>query len=121
MISAAIWAPETSPLMARWPKQHRLINQLRDLLRKEFGCQDAWVIISAGRCRLEVRVGGRRVVLLEDDEDAFWSRFYHPVERERLHLGERVVTSEPWRKTVPDLAAVLTPYWTARVGPRSSA
>lgn len=107
--------------MPHWPKQQRLIGQLRDVLRKEFRCRDAWVIASGGRCRLEVLAGGRRMVLLDDAEDAFWARFYRPVERERLRLGERLVSVEQWRKTASDLVAVLTPYWNARVGPRSSA
>lgn len=101
----------------RWPRQRRLIAQLRDILRRDFGCQDAWVVVSSGRCRLEVRVGGRRAVLLEDAEDAFWGRFYEPVQRERLHLGERVVETEIWRKPAPDLVAVLTAYWQEHLGP----
>lgn len=101
----------------RWPRQRRLIAQLRDILRRNFGCQDAWVVVSAGRCRLEVRVSGRRAVLLEDAEDAFWGRFYQPVQRERLHLGERVVETETWRKPGSDLVAVLTAHWQERLGP----
>ncbi len=104
----------------RWPKQRRLVAQLRDILRREFGCRDAWVVVSGGRCRLEVELRGRRKTLLEDDEDAFWARFYAPVQRERLHLGERVVETETWRRPTPALITVLTPYWLDRVGPLRS-
>jgi hypothetical protein len=105
---------------ARWPKQRRLVAQLRDLLRREFGCRDAWVVVSGGRCRLEVEIRMRRMTLLEDAEDAFWARFYAPVQRERLHLGERVVETETWRRPSAALVAVLTPYWRERVGPLRS-
>jgi hypothetical protein len=105
---------------ARWPKQQRLIAQLRDILQREFGCRDAWVVLSGGRCRLEVHVGGRRMTLVEDAEDAFWARFYAPVQRERLHLGERIVETQIWRRPTPALVAVLTPYWQDRLGPRPS-
>lgn len=101
----------------RWPRQRRLIGQLRDILRRDFGCQDAWVVVSGDRCRLEVRAGGRRVMLLEDTEDAFWGRFYEPVQRARLHLGERSVETETWRKRAPELIAVLTPFCRERLGP----
>jgi phosphatidylserine/phosphatidylglycerophosphate/cardiolipin synthase-like enzyme len=106
-------------MRARWPKQQRLIAQLRDILQREFGCRDAWVVVSGRRCRLEVHIGGQRITLLEDAEDAFWARFYAPVQKERLHLGERVVETQIWRRTTPALVAVLTPYWD-RVGPRQS-
>jgi hypothetical protein len=101
-----------------WPKQQRLIAQLRDVLRREFGAQDAWVIQTPGRCRLDVRVKGRRVVLLEAPEDDFWAYFYQPVERERRHLGERYVDVEQWRRSPAELAVILRRYWRERVGPR---
>lgn len=101
-----------------WPKQQRLAAQLRNVLRREFGAQDAWVIRTSAGCRLDVRVAGRRVVLLEAPENAFWARFYHPVEREHLHLGERYVDVEQWRRRPADLAAILRPYWQERVGPQ---
>ncbi len=103
----------------RWPKQQRLIRQVRDVLRREFGCQDAWVVRTGGRCRLEVRLKGRQFLLLEDDETTFWTRFYMPVERERVHLGERVVQVQQWRKPAVDLVKILTPYWVRRVGQHS--
>jgi hypothetical protein len=99
-----------------WPKQQRLIGQLRDVLRREFGAQDAWVIRTSAGCRLDVRVAGRQIVLLEASEDEFWTQFYRPVERESHHLGERQVNVEQWRRSAADLAAVLRPYWEARVG-----
>jgi hypothetical protein len=103
-------------VIQRWPKQQRLIGQLRDVLRREFGAQDAWVIRTPAGCRLDVRVGGRRVALLEASEHDFWAQFYRPLEREVHHLGERQVSVEQWRLPVADLAAVLRPYWEARVG-----
>lgn len=106
----------------RWPKQQRLLRQLRDVLQQEFGCQDAWVVRASGRCRLEVRIGGRQRLLLEDSEEHFWARFYMPVERERVHMGERLVQIQQWRKPAADLVALLTPYWLRGVGmlPRAS-
>jgi len=74
------------------------------------------VVRTPGHCRLDVRVAGRQVSLLEDAEDAFWARFYAPVERERLRFGERRVEVEQWRLGAADLVAVLRPYWEARVG-----
>lgn len=100
----------------RWPEQQRLIRQLREVLRREFGCQDAWVVVGR-RYRLEVRVRGRQVILLEDAEEPFWARFYEPVERERVHLGERLIEVRQWRKSLEELASVLMPHWTQRVGP----
>jgi hypothetical protein len=101
-----------------WPKQQRLIGQLRDVLRREFGAQDAWVIRTPDGCRLDIRVRGRRVALLEAPEDDFWARFYQPVERERRHLGEQYVEVEQWRRSPAELAAILRPYWQERVGPQ---
>ncbi|MDR7452181.1 MAG: hypothetical protein QN141_13045 [Armatimonadota bacterium] len=87
-------------------------------MRRDFGAQDAWVVRTSAGCRLDVRVDGRVVALLEDAEDAFWARFYAPVERERLHLGERRIEIEQWRLAPADLAAVLRPCWEAQVGSR---
>lgn len=92
-----------------------MIAQLRDVLQR-FGASDAWVVRTPGRCRLDVRVGGRPITLLDDDEEAFWARFYAPVERERVHLGERYLTVEQWRRRPADLAAILRPYWDDAVG-----
>jgi hypothetical protein len=100
-----------------WPQQRRLAASLREVLRRRFGCQDAWVISSGRRCRLEVLVGGRRAVLLEDEEDAFWARFYQPVRREYRRLGEKVVDTILWRRPPRDLVDLLRPYWLARFGP----
>src|SRR5439155_23922477 len=58
------------------------------------------------------------VTLLDDTEDAFWARFYEPVQRERLRLGERTLETEAWRRPTADLIAILTPYWADRMGPR---
>lgn len=104
-------------MAADWPGQRRLVEDLRDVLRREFGCQDAWVVNAGGRCRLDVRIRGRQVSLLEDLEDRFWAMFYVPVERSRLHLGERIVQLRQRRKPHADLVAVLTPYWIDRMGP----
>lgn len=103
-------------MAAGWPRQRRLIQELRDILRREFGCQDAWVVNAGGHCRLDVRIQGRQLSLLEDAEDRFWAMFYVPVERSRLHLGERVVQVQQRKKSSRDLVAVLTPYWIDRVG-----
>jgi len=79
------------------------------------------VVRTPGRCRLDVRVAGRQVTLLEDAEEAFWARFYEPVERERVHLGERYVEVHQWRRPPAGLLAVLTPLWAVRVGPPPAA
>lgn len=71
---------------------------------------------TAAGLRLDVRVDGRSLTLLEDTEEGFWSRFYAPVVRERLRLGERSPTIEQWRLRPAELAAVLRPLWAARVG-----
>lgn len=63
-----------------------------------------------------MRVGGRSLTLLDDTEETFWARFYAPVARERMHLGERSLEVEQWRLPPAELAAVLRPYWAARVG-----
>ncbi len=102
---------------AHWPKQQRLIAQLREVLRREFGAQDAWVMRTSAGCRLDVRVAGRKLSLLEAPEDDFWAQFYEPLERTRLHLGERHVDVAQWRRPPGELAAILRPYWEERVGP----
>ncbi|MDQ7820292.1 MAG: hypothetical protein QN173_05045 [Armatimonadota bacterium] len=100
-----------------WPQQRRLAAHLREVLRRRFGCRDAWVVSSGGRCRLEVLVEGRRVVLLEDAEDAFWARFYQRVRIQRRRLGETVERTLLWRRPPRELADLLSPYWQARFGP----
>jgi len=69
-----------------------------------------------GGCRLDVRVGWRQVTILDDPEDAFWGRFYVPLERERMRLGERRIEVEQWRLGGRELVALLRPYGAARVG-----
>jgi len=103
-----------------WPKQQRLVNDLRNVLRGAFGCQDAWVVAGDGRYRLDVRVAGRQITLLDDHEEAFWTRFYTPVQRNRLHLGEEVTQTILWRKSRDELADVLSGPWMERVGPPPS-
>lgn len=100
-----------------WPKQRRLIQDLRNVLQRDFGCQDAWVVTRDGRYRLEVRFGGRVRVLVEDDEEPFWARFYVPLTRERFHLGEPVTEVRQWRKSPAELSALLREYWTQQVEP----
>lgn len=99
-----------------WPQQQQLVSELRDVLRGAFGCQDAWVVAGGGRYRLMVRVAGRQIALLDDDEEAFWARFYMPVQRNRLHLGEEVTQTILWRKSRDKLKDVLTGPWMECVG-----
>lgn len=73
-----------------------------------------------GQCRLDVRVSGRQITLLADAEDAFWARFYESVPRERVRTGDRYVDVQQWRLNASSLATLLTPFWLARVGPRSA-
>lgn len=103
-----------------WPKQQRLVHELRDVLRGAFGCQDAWVVAGGGRYRLVVRVAGRQITLLDDEEEPFWARFYTPVQRSRLHLGEEVTQTILWRKSRDALRDVLSGPWLERVGPQPS-
>ena len=63
-----------------------------------------------------MRVSGRQVTLLDDPEDAFWVRFYAPLARERMHLGELRIEVEQWRRRSAELVELLRPYWAARVG-----
>ena len=63
-----------------------------------------------------MRVSGRQVTLLDDPEDAFWARFYAPLERERMYLGETRIEVEQWRLRNAELVELLRPYWAARVG-----
>lgn len=86
------------------------------MLQTEFGARDAWVVRTPGRCRLDARVAGRMITLLDDAEESFWARFYAPVERERVHLGARYIAVEQWRRSREELAAILTPHWNAAVG-----
>lgn len=101
-----------------FPGREHLVRTLRTILRREFGAADAWVIATSGEVRLEARVGGRTVVLLRAPEGEFWPRFYRPVQRERRHLGEIVVTTVAWRKPGAELAAELHALWPARAGER---
>lgn len=75
------------------------------------------MVAGGGRCRLEVRLQGRQMTLLDDTEDAFWGRFYTQVRRNRLHMGEQVTQIVLWRKSAADLAAILSGPWMERVGP----
>lgn len=100
-----------------WPQQQRLVRDLREVLRRSFGCQDAWVVAGGGRCRLEIRVAGRQITLLDDAEALFWGRFYTQVQRSRLHMGEQVTQTILWRKSAGDVAGVLSGPWMERVGP----
>jgi hypothetical protein len=103
-------APTARPAR-RWPGRPLLATRLREILRREFGAADAWVVHTPGRCRLEIRDGWRVVVLLEADEQAFWAPFYTEAVRNRFAGGYLVAELAPTQRRRQDLIEVLRPLW----------
>lgn len=100
----------------RWPGRPLLVSRLREVLRREFGAGDAWVVHAPGRCRLEARSGWRTVVLLEGDEETFWAPFYTTAVRHRHADGHLVGELAPTQRRRDDLIAVLRPLWARATG-----
>jgi hypothetical protein len=100
----------------RWPGRPLLAARLREILRHEFGAQDAWIVCSPGRCRLEARCGWRIVVLLEGHEPGFWAPFYTTVRRSVRARGEIVTAQVPAQRSRRDLVELLRPLWVEAVG-----
>jgi hypothetical protein len=92
------------------------VARLREILRREFGVADAWVVHAAGRCRLEARDGWRVVVLLEGEEETFWAPFYTAAVRNRFAGGTVVADLAPTQRRRLDLVEVLRPLWAVAVG-----
>lgn len=106
----------TSRPGGRWPGRPLLVGRLREILRREFGAGDAWVVHTRGRCRLEARDGWRVVVLCEGDEATFWAPFYTAAVRNRFMEGTMVADLAPTQRRRQDLADVLRPLWTKATG-----
>lgn len=99
----------------RWPGRPLLAARLREILRREFGAADAWVVHARGRCRLEARIGWTTVVLLEGDEETFWAPFYTSVVRTVHVRGEVVAQPAPTQRPRRDLVETLRPLWAEAV------
>jgi hypothetical protein len=91
----------------RWPGRPRLTARLREVLRREFGAADAWVVTTPGGCRLEARFGWRIVVLLEGDEQTFWAPFYTATVRNVHRRGHLVAELAPTHRRRSELVEVL--------------
>lgn len=109
----------------RWPGRAKLAARLRELLRREFGADDAWIVHAGDRCRLEARVGWRVVVLREDDARTFWAPFYAEETHRRFppHRRLPVRLTQRGRRELREMLGAL---WAERVGaprrpPRSPA
>lgn len=101
----------TSRPGGRWPGRRLLTARLREVLRREFDAQDAWVVHTRGRCRLEARVGWRIVVLLEGDEETFWAPFYTAAVRNRHMNGQLVAELAPTQRRRSELIEILRLLW----------
>lgn len=100
---------------ARWPGRPVLAGRLREVLRREFGAADAWVVQTSGRCRLEARVGWRTVVLLEAPEETFWTTFYASGVRQR-NVDGTPIAQEVWvQRSRAALVEILRPLWARHV------
>jgi len=91
-------------------------SRLREILRRVFDAGDAWVVHTAGRCRLEARDGWRTVVLLEGDEESFWAPFYAAAVRNRFMQGTMVADLAPTQRRREDLIEILRPLWSEATG-----
>ncbi|MBI3998219.1 MAG: hypothetical protein HY355_04230, partial [Armatimonadetes bacterium] len=101
----------TSRPGGRWPGRPLLVFRLREILRRELGARDAWVVHTPGRCRLESRVGWRIVVLLEGGEETFWAPFYTAAVRNRQVGGQIVPELAPTQRRRRELLEVLRALW----------
>ncbi|MDR7554414.1 MAG: hypothetical protein QN157_02280 [Armatimonadota bacterium] len=112
-MTESIRPPRAVPARRPWPGRAKLAARLRELLRREFGADDAWIVHAGNRCRLEVRVGWRIVVLLDESAATFWTRFYVEAPR-RVRLGRRVL--QHTQRGQRELRELLSGLWAARVG-----
>ena len=111
----------TSRPAGRWPGRPLLVTRLREVLHREFGAGDAWVVHTPGRCRLEARDGWRIVILLEGDEETFWAPFYTAAVRNRFADGHMIADLAPTQRRRQDLVEILRPLWEAATGHGSTA
>jgi hypothetical protein len=100
----------------RWPGRPLLVARLREVLHREFGAGDAWVVHTPGRCRLEARDGWRTIVLYESAEESFWAPFYTAAVRNRFSGGTVIADLAPTQRRRDDLVEVLRPLWAEATG-----
>jgi len=105
-------SPFTSRPGGRWPGRPLLAARLREILRREYDADDAWVVHSRGRCRLEARSTWRVIVLLEGGEETFWAPFYTAAVRHRRVGGQMVGELAPTQRRRSELIEILRPLWT---------
>jgi hypothetical protein len=96
----------------RWPGRPLLVARLREILRREFRADDAWVVYAGRACRLEARSQWRVRVLLEGEEETFWAPFYTAAVRHRRVGGQMVGELAPTQRRRSELVEILRPLWT---------
>lgn len=101
----------TSRPAGRWPGRPLLVSRLREIMHREFDANDAWVVHTPGRCRLEARVGWRVVVLHEDGEETFWAPFYTSAVRNRYRDGHLVGDLAPTQRRRQELLELIRDLW----------
>jgi hypothetical protein len=87
------------------------VSRLREILRREFRAQDAWVVGGQGWWRLEVREAWRVRVLCEGDDEMFWAPFYTTAVRNAYRRGQLVAELAPTQRRRRELVEILRPLW----------
>jgi len=105
------FAPFASRPRGRWPGRRLLVGRLREVLRREFSADDAWVVYAGRSCRLEARHQWRVLILLAGEEDTFWAPFYTAAVRHRRVGGQMVGEVAPTQRRRSELVEVLRPLW----------
>lgn len=105
------FAPFASRPRGRWPGRPLLVARLREVLRREFHADDAWVVCAGRLCRLEARVQWRVRVLKEGEEETFWAPFYTAAVRHRRVGGQMVGELAPTQRRRSELVEILRPMW----------
>jgi hypothetical protein len=105
------FAPFASRPGGRWPGRPLLVARLREVLRREFRADDAWVVCAGRLCRLEARVQWHVRVLREGEEEAFWAPFYTAAVRHRRVGGQMVGELAPTQRRRSELVEIIRPMW----------
>lgn len=105
------FAPFTSRPGGRWPGRPLLVGRLREVLRREFNADDAWVVHVGRSCRLEARHQWQVLILLAGQEDTFWAPFYTAAVRHRRVGGQMIGELAPTQRRRSELIEVLRPLW----------
>jgi hypothetical protein len=87
------------------------VARLREVLRREFHADDAWVVHAGRSCRLEARVQWRVCVLREGEEETFWAPFYTAAVRHRRVGGQMVGELAPTQRRRSELVEIVGPMW----------